>query len=71
MRLQRHHVYLCDFGSNGVYVQRQKEDTAGKWVLSEDVKILEDLYAQLQKVCDAHEMAHIAALGPIEKKDCQ
>jgi len=69
--LQRHTVYLCDFGSRGVYVQRQKEDTAGKWVLSEDVKILEDLYAQLQKVCDAHEMAHYAALGPIDKKDCQ
>lgn len=71
MKLQRHTVYLCDFGTRGVYVQRQKEDPEGKWVLSDDVKILEDLYAQLQKVCDAHEMANIAALGPIQKKDVQ
>jgi hypothetical protein len=71
MKLQRHTVFLCDFGKNGIYVQREKEDPQGRWVLSEDVKILEDLYAQLQKVCDAHEMAHIAALGPIEKKDVQ
>lgn len=71
MKLQRHHVFLCDFGRNGILVLRDREDSAGKWVLSEDVKILEDLYAQLQKVCDAHEMANIAALGPIQKKDVQ
>ena len=71
MKLQRHTVFLCDFGKNGIYVQRQKEDPNGRWVLSEDVKILEELYAQLEKVCDTLEIAQHQRLGTIEGKDLQ
>lgn len=71
MKLQRHHVFLQDFGKQGIYVQREKTDPNGRWVLSEDVKILEDLYASLEKVCDTLEIAHHQRLGAIEGKDLQ